>query len=54
MISISDITVESVVELMVKFILEVLVVAELTEVDPYTQNAVEKIKINISKRLKNI
>ncbi|MFL2648923.1 MAG: hypothetical protein ACJ0J2_03445 [Dehalococcoidia bacterium] len=54
MISISDITVESVVELMVKLILEVLVVAELTEVDPYTQNAVEKIKINISKRLKNI
>ena len=54
MLSISDITVESVVELMVKFILEVLVVAELTEVDPYTQNAVEKIKINISKRLKNI
>ena len=54
MISISDITVDSVVELMVKLILEVLVVAELTEVDPYTQNAVEKIKINISKRLKNI
>ena len=54
MISISEITVESVVELMVKLILEVLVVAELTDVDPYTQNAVEKIKINISKRLKNI
>ena len=54
MISISEITVESVVELMVKLILEVLVVAELTDVDPYTQNAVEEIKINISKRLKNI
>ncbi len=54
MISISEITVESVIELMVKLILEVLVVAELTDVDPYTQNAVEKIKINISKRLKNI
>ena len=54
MISISEITVERVVELMVKLILEVLVVAELTDVDPYTQNAVEKIKINISKRLKNI
>ena len=54
MISISDITVESVVELMVELILEVLVVAELIEVDPYTQNAVEKIKINVSKRLKNI
>ena len=54
MISISDITVESVAELMVELILEVLVVAELIEVDPYTQNAVEKIKINVSKRLKNI
>ena len=54
MISILDITVESVVELMVKLILEVLVVAELIEVDPYTQNSVEKIKINVSKRLKNI
>lgn len=53
-ISIPDITVESVVELMVKFILEVLVVAELMQVDPYSQNAVEKIKINVSKRLKNI
>ena len=52
MISISDITVENVVELMVKFILEVLVVAELMGVDPYNQNAVEKIKINVSKRLK--
>ncbi|MFP6779442.1 MAG: hypothetical protein VB916_04060 [Alphaproteobacteria bacterium] len=54
MISISDITVESVAELMVELILEVLIVAELIEVDPYTQNAVEKIKINVSKRLKNI
>ncbi len=53
-ISISDINVDSVVKLMVIFIVEVLVVAELMEVDPYTQNAVEKIKINVSKRLKNI
>jgi glucose-6-phosphate isomerase len=51
-ISIPDITVETVTELMVKFILEVLVVAELMQVDPYTQNAVEKIKNNVSKRLK--
>ena len=27
--------------------------AELMEVDPYNQNAVEKIKINVSKRLEN-
>ena len=53
-ISIPDITVESVASLMVKFILEVLVVAKLMNVDPYTQDAVEKIKINVSKRLKNI
>tara|TARA_B100000700_G_scaffold328754_1_gene447664 strand:+ start:1019 stop:2260 length:1242 start_codon:yes stop_codon:yes gene_type:complete len=53
-LSISNITVENVVELMVKFFIEVLVVAELMEVDPYTQNAVEKIKINVAKRLKKI
>ena len=53
MISIPDISAERVVELMVKFMLEVLVVAELMEVDPYNQNAVEKIKINVSKRLEN-
>ena len=35
------------------FILEVLVVAELLDVDPYSQNAVEAIKINTFKRLKN-
>ena len=53
MMSIPDISAERVVELMVKFMLEVLVVAELMEVDPYNQNAVEKIKINVSKRLEN-
>ena len=51
-ISIPDISVESISSLMVTFILEVLVVAELLGVDPYTQNAVEAIKINTSKRLK--
>ena len=53
MMSIPDISAERVVELMVRFMLEVLVVAELMEVDPYNQNAVEKIKINVSKRLEN-
>ena len=53
MMSIPDISAERVVELMVKFMLEVLIVAELMEVDPYNQNAVEKIKLNVSKRLEN-
>jgi glucose-6-phosphate isomerase len=53
-ISIKEITVENVAELMVTLILEVLVIAELMEVDPYTQNAVEKIKTNVSKRLKHL
>ena len=52
-ISIPDISVETISSLMVTFILEVLVVAELLGVDPYTQNAVEAIKINTFKRLKN-
>ena len=39
MMGIPDISAERVVELMVKFMLEVLVVAELMEVDPYNQNA---------------
>ena len=52
-ISIPDISVETISSLMVTFILEVLVVAELSGVDPYTQNAVEAIKINTFKRLKN-
>jgi len=51
-ISIPDISAESISSLMVTFILEVLVVAELLGVDPYTQNAVEAIKINTTKRLK--
>ena len=51
-INIPDISVESISSLMVTFILEVLVVAELLGVDPYTQNAVEAIKINTFKRLK--
>jgi glucose-6-phosphate isomerase len=52
-ISIPDISSETIASLMVTFILEVLVVAELLDVDPYTQNAVEAIKINTFKRLKN-
>ena len=52
-ISIPEISAESVSSLMSTFILEVLVVAELLDVDPYTQNAVEAIKINTFKRLKN-
>ena len=52
-ISIPEISAESVSSLMSMFILEVLVVAELLNVDPYTQNAVEAIKINTFKRLKN-
>jgi glucose-6-phosphate isomerase len=52
-ISIPDISAETISSLMVTFILEVLVVAELLGVDPYTQNAVEAIKINTFKRLKN-
>ena len=52
-ISIPDISAETIASLMVTFILEVLVVAELLGVDPYTQNAVEAIKINTFKRLKN-
>jgi len=52
-ISIPDISIETISSLMATFILEVLVVAELLNVDPYTQNAVETIKINTSKRLKN-
>jgi glucose-6-phosphate isomerase len=52
-ISIPDISSETIASLMVTFILEVLVVAELLGVDPYTQNAVEAIKINTFKRLKN-
>ena len=52
-ISIPEISAESVASLMSTFILEVLVVAELLGVDPYTQNAVEAIKINTFKRLKN-
>ncbi|MGY8975400.1 MAG: hypothetical protein ACKVHD_03880 [Alphaproteobacteria bacterium] len=52
-ISIPDISVETISSLMVTFILEVLVVAELLGVDPYTQDAVEAIKINTFKRLKN-
>ena len=52
-ITIPDISVETIASLMVTFILEVLVVAELLGVDPYTQNAVEAIKINTFKRLKN-
>jgi len=52
-ISIPDISAETIASLMVTFMLEVLVVAELLDVDPYTQNAVEAIKINTFKRLKN-
>ena len=52
-ISIPNISVETISSLMVTFILEVLVVAELLGVDPYTQDAVEAIKINTFKRLKN-
>ena len=52
-VSIPDISAETIASLMVTFIMEVLVVAELLGVDPYTQNAVESIKINTFKRLKN-
>ncbi|MDB9762572.1 hypothetical protein OAC06_07135 [Alphaproteobacteria bacterium] len=52
-ISIPDISAETIASLMVTFMLEVLVVAELLNVEPYTQNAVEAIKINTFKRLKN-
>jgi glucose-6-phosphate isomerase len=51
-ISIPDISAESIASLMTIFTLEILVVAELLGVDPYTQDAVEAIKINTFKRLK--
>ena len=38
---------------MVTFILEVLLVAELLKIDPYSQDAVEDIKINTIRNLDN-
>ena len=47
----SDISVVSTVSLMVTFIIEILLVAELLKVDPYSQDAVEDIKINTLRKL---
>ena len=51
-ISISDISVESTVSLMVAFIMEILLIAELLKINPYDQDAVEDIKRNTIRNLK--
>ncbi len=52
-ITIEDISVVSTASLMVTFILEVLLVAELLKINPYSQDAVEDIKINTLRKLDN-
>ena len=52
-ISISDISVESTVSLMVAFIVEILLIAELLKINPYNQDAVEDIKRNTIRNLKS-
>ena len=51
-ISVNDLSVESTVSLMIVFIIEVLLVAELLKINPYDQDAVEDIKINTLRNLK--
>ena len=52
-ISINDISVVSTTSLMVTFIIEILLVAELLKIDPYSQDAVEDIKNNTLRKLHN-
>ena len=52
-ITINDISVVSTASLMVTFIIEILLVAELLKIDPYSQEAVEDIKINTLRKLDN-